>query len=451
MSGQIPSGLKSVYSEIAKQSIPLVTAQMLVMFTLTADVIMVGRISALHLAALSAAYGLFHMIYFFFFGCLSALNPIIGLHNGKKDLRSVRIFFIQGVWLCLFLSLIGMAIVGSSSLIFALFGLPEEIVSMSLEYLHIIAFGLFPILFQVVYRSFQEGVIRTKPLYWFNSLALFLNIFLNWLLIYGNLGFPRLELAGAAYATVISQWVCTVLEIFYLRGQPEFKEEGLFSRISIDLVKIRKILKIGVPVGASVLVESGMFNLAILFIGGMGKLELAAHQIAFNVAANTFMIPLGISIALSSLISNREGDSGRAVSVLYAKSGITIGIGVMVLLGLVMFLLNAVIPGWYTVNPDTMGKAAILLTLAALFQVSDGTQVITNGILKGYHATGKAMVINTVAYLGIGIPLGYYLGVVREMGAEGFWLSFIIALTLAAFSLNVLLFKNVVRKKITHH
>jgi len=264
-------------------------------------------------------------------------------------------------------------------------------------------------------------------------IANIVNIFGNWVLIFGNLGLPALGLDGAGFATLITRSFMGLSMMFFVIKAAKYKEFDPTLRFkSINYDKIKQLIKIGFPSGITYSLEVGAFSFAAIMIGWLGSSALAAHQIAINLASISYMVVLGISSAATIKVGNANG-SKNIIDVKHAGySAILLGLVFMSFTGIVLISFNEFLPSLYINDAEVIGMASSLLIVAALFQLSDGVQAVGLGVLKGLTDVKIPMFITLIAYWLIALPIGYVLGFTFEFNIIGIWLGLLIGLTVAA-------------------
>jgi MATE family multidrug resistance protein len=277
-----------------------------------------------------------------------------------------------------------------------------------------------------------------KPAMVVTLLANFVNVFVNWVLIFGNLGAPALGLAGAGWATFCTRTLMAVALAIYISRSARYSQFNPSLRFkTIDMQIIKNVLRIGVPSGIQYVFEVGAFTGSAIIIGWLGTVPLAAHQIALNLAAISFMFALGISSAASIRVGNAVGRKDKRGVRFAGFSAMVLSCAVMGTFGILFILLRYFLPSLYIDDPAVIEVAASLLIIAALFQLSDGTQAVGIGALRGMADTRVPMLITFIAYWIIGLPGGYLLGFTFDMGVEGVWVALLCALTASALMLLI--------------
>jgi len=287
-------------------------------------------------------------------------------------------------------------------------------------------------------KQFSEGLSLMRPAMVITLLANIINVFVNWVLIYGNLGMPALHLPGAGWATFSTRVLMALSFILYVLISVQYKPyDPTLHYHKINFSMIKKILKIGIPGGLQYFFEVGAFVGSAIIIGWLGTNQLAAHQIAINLASISFMVALGISAAATIRVGNAVGrDDRRGVK----NAGITafiLAALVMGTFGIVFIVFRWFLPTLYVDNPEVIQIASSLLIIAALFQISDGTQAVGIGLLRGLADAKNPMFITFIAYWVIGLPGGYLLGFTFGFGVQGIWFALFVALTVSAILLSI--------------
>ncbi|MHC1736908.1 MAG: MATE family efflux transporter [Ignavibacteriaceae bacterium] len=432
---------KTDISETLKMAYPISLGQFGIMLMSIVDSAMVGRLGAAWLAAASIANSLFILILIFGLGVCYAVTPLVAIAIGEKNTdgcgnllrQSFYVNFIVGIFLlvlCYFFA----------DLIYY-FNLPPEITSKAISYLKILGYSMLPIMIYQTFKQFIEGFGIMKPGMYVSLTANIVNFVTNWLLIYGNFGFPRLDLDGAGYATLFSRvfMIFGILLFFYMDNRfTSFRIS--FLPLNIDRRVFAKLLRLGIPVGLQHFFEVGAFSLAALMAGWIGVNELASHHIAMNIASVTFMLILGISAAVSVRVGNAYGERNVRKIKVAGFTGLALSFSFMLFFGVTLIILNKFLPYLYVNDPKVVEIASGLLIIAALFQIFDGLQATGIGILRGLTDMKIPMVISFASYWLIGILSGYFLAFHFSLGIYGIWIGFLLSL-IASSSLFHLRFR----------
>ncbi|MFP8489414.1 MATE family efflux transporter [Gracilimonas sp. Q87] len=412
---------------------PIIATQLISMGLNFTDTVMAGNLSALDLAAVAIGNAIFMPIAIFCMATLIAINPVVSQFLGARKFEEIGKSARQLLWLILLLSIPAFFLLRNIEIIMHWLNVTPEIIPIAGSYLKAISWGTLPLLVYSGIRYFSEGLSVTKPAMYIAIGALLVNIGANYVLMYGKLGFPELGAVGTGYATSIVCLFEAVVFVAFTASFKPFKRFNIFARTKGPEWKyIRELIRIGIPNGVSSSMEILLFAAVSLLMGSLSIKAAAAHQIAINVASAMFMIPLGLSMAISQRVGFSLGQGSVEKARFRGFVGIGICAGVMTLTAILLFLAPDLIISIYTKDPEVATVAVSLLFMAAVFQISDGLQVGGFGALRGLKDTRIPMVVNFISYWLIGFPVGYYLGIIRNIGPEGLWIGLISGLTVAA-------------------
>jgi MATE family multidrug resistance protein len=422
---------------------PVVATQLAQISMGFVDTIMVGHLSSDALAGIALGNSIFFTTVVIAMGVVMAVGPMVSQAFGAGDetalARSVR----QGLWLAAALTVPCMLIVRHAGVFLSWMGQDPATVELSQSYLRAISWGAFPFLGFVALRSFIEGVSRPRPATVISFLAVGLNVGANYVLMYGKLGFPALGLVGTGWASTVVFWFMMIALVVVAQSSRTFASYGVFSHIRRpDPHYLREIFRIGWPIGVSYGIESGLFMVTALFMGLLGTVALAAHQVAIQCAAFTFMVPLGIGIATSVRVGQAAGRRDARGVRNAGSVGISLAAAFMFFAAVVFWTLPRQIVGLYLdlgdpANTDVISLATSLLAVAAVFQIFDGVQVSAAGALRGLKDTRRPMIIGLVSYWLVGLSTGYVLGFTLDGGPTGLWWGLVVGLVAAAVLLSV--------------
>ena len=304
---------------------------------------------------------------------------------------------------------------------------------MAKPFIRVFTASLFPLMVFLTFKQFAEGLSSTRPAMIIALAACAVNIGLNYLLIFGNFGFPKMGLQGAAWATFSARCLMAAAMFAYVWYKPAYR----MYRFGLNFIGIKweycsRILTIGFPVCLQFLFEFGTFAAAAVMAGRFGAGELAAHQIALNLAALTYMAGSGFSAAAAVRVGNYLGRADYRNLALAGKAGFILVGGFMGLCAAAFIGLHNLLPTFYVTDVSVINLAAELLIIAAFFQLSDGIQVVGQGVLRGMGDVRIPTAINLVAFWAFGLPLGYWLGVNLHLRVQGIWYGLLAGLTVAA-------------------
>jgi MATE family multidrug resistance protein len=402
-----------------------------------ADTLMVGRVGTVPLAACGFANTLLSIPLVFGFGVLAgvSVNASHAFGAGKPHLagESLR----GGLAISLVMGLL-VALAAHALLRFIpVFSQPAEVNSSCTNYLLLCAWSMPAVFVTGTAKNFCEALARPWPPFWIMLGGVLLNVLLNWILIYGNLGAPAMGLDGAGLATLLSRIAAMAAMLLYPAMESrlhaawptDWTAPGLFP-------EIQRLLGIGIHSGGLNLCEVTGFSFGSLMMGWLGVTELAAHQIAITCAATTFMVPLGIGQAVSVRVGQARGAGrfGEIRTIVHGTLGMTLGIGV--LFALVYLTLGSWIAGWFTDDPAVKVLTAQLLVFAGVFQVFDCIQIASSGALRGFGDTKVPFLFGILAYWVVALPVSHLAAFQFGFGAPGIWIGLVVGLGVAAVALT---------------
>lgn len=421
---------------------PILIAQLAQVGMGITDTVMAGAVSATDLAAVAIGVSLWMPVTLSFLGMLHATTAMVARAMGARDRDQLRITFQQSIWLALGLGAIGILLLAGGPWLMQFMAVDPAVRPIATGYLYGAAVGLPGAMCYQVLRSLTEGSNRSKPVMVIGVAVFLINIPLNLMFIHGVeiAGWqllPALGGAGCGWATGTSQWIGVLLLGLLIKTQwrPLLVRFGAPRRRELG-----QLVQLGAPIAGAIFMEISIFAVVSLLIGHLGAEVLASHQIAMNVSAATFMVPSALGVALTVKIGNALGADQHLRARRFAQLGVVTGILFAIVTGLLIATANHAIVALYNDNPTVRDLAAYLLLFAAAYQISDALQVTAAGSLRGYHDTRITLIITAFAYWGIGLPVGYIVGltnwVIEPLGVAGFWLGFLVGLSVAAVLLN---------------
>ncbi len=428
---------------------PILVGQLATVGMAVVDVAMAGHASAPDLAGVSLGVSIWNMLIITLMGVLMSINPVVAHQVGAGELTAVPHVVRQALWKALGVGVLALLLANWAALLFAHMQLEPYVRDLATDFVQVtsLALPLFA-LYRVLY-GYSTSINQTKPLMVIALLSLGLNFVVNSLLVFGTLGFPRLGGLGCAWATVATVGFNLLALVWWMHRAAPYRATwplGHFERPHWP--QIKSLLKLGLPIGITYFAETSAFSLIALLIAEFGSTQVAAHQIALNFTSLVFMVPLSLGLALLTRVGHSLG-AGDAVLARYQSwVGVGLGLGFASLSATLIALFASTIAWAYTRDPAVLALTAQLLLLAAVFQLSDATQVITSCAIRGYKVTRAPMAVHLTAFWGFALPLGYVLGLApswapikpaQPMGAAGFWIALIVGLTIAALGLVVLL------------
>ncbi len=419
-------------------AIPIIMGELAQMSLHLIDTAMVGGISYKHLAAASLVMTAANIPFVIGIGLTISVSQLVSMANGRKDHQLISHYLFNGFLLCTSFALIISAGLVFGKNILKHLNQDPQVVELALPFMTLVGISVIPMLLFMTLKQFADGLEFTKTAMILSIGAIPVNIFLNWLLIYGHWGLPRLELLGAGYATLITRsFLFVVLGLVILKH----KTFNRFIAVRKNQWKynsksMRELLRIGVPSSMQLGVEVAAFAVSGIIIGTLGAVSQAAHQIALSCAAFTFMVSMGLSQAGSIRVSNAFGRGNWNQIRVIGKTTLVTAFLYGCFCAICFAVFRWQLPEVFNENPEVIKLTALLLLFAAVFQISDATQATGAGLLRGIKDVKIPTVLVTVAYWVIGIPVGWLFAFHFKMGAAGMWLGLILRLTLASVFLG---------------
>ncbi len=401
-----------------------------------ADNIMVGRLGAAPLAAVSLGNSFVFIAFSLGIGFSLAITPLIAEADGEDDIEKGRNIFQHGLILCTVLGVSMFLMLLFATPIMQHMGQPPEVVELAIPYLEIVAFSMIPLMIFQAFKQFTDGLSQTKYGMHATIIANIVNVVLNFVLIYGFWIFPRLELVGAAYGTLFSRFAMMIFIILIMYSKDKFIP--YFKRLKFAEIQksvLSKIINLGFPTAMQMLFEVGIFTATVWLAGTLGTIDQAANQIALNLSSMTFMIAVGMGVAATIRVGNQKGlknylDLRRISFSIFLQVFM-----IEFVFAIAFFALKDVLPLAYIDNIAVIKTAASLLLIAGLFQLSDGFQVVVLGALRGLQDVKVPTYLTFIAYWVVGFPVSYLLGKTYGWGSQGLWVGLLVGLTTSAILL----------------
>jgi len=409
------------------------------------DNIMVGRLGATELAAVSLGNSFVFIAMSAGIGFSTAITSIVAQGDAAKDIAMVRSAFHHGLLLCSVLGLFLFGVVAVAKPLMGLMHQSPEVIRLAAPYIDWVAFSLVPMVIFQGYKQFADGMSLTKYAMYAVIFSNIIHVFINYVLIYGVWFFPKMGMLGAAIGTVISRLAMLVYMHYSLSRNAKLKQ--YFTNFSFAEIKtsiLKKITALGLPSSMQMLFEVALFTAAVWLSGYLGKTNQAANQIALSLASMTFMFAMGLSVAGMVRVGNQKGLKDYVNLRVVARSIFLLAIIIEVVFALLFIVLHNYLPHWFVNaentlqlkdNTEVIKIAGTLLIVAAVFQISDGIQVVVLGALRGLQDVKIPTVITFVAYWIIGFPISFYLGLYTPLKATGIWIGLLAGLTAAALFL----------------
>jgi len=425
---------------------PMLVGQLATVGMGVADVAMTGHVSADELAAVSLGASVWSIVLVTVMGVMMAINTVVAheMGAGRNDQipHSVR----AALWKGLIVGLAGCLVANLCTLLFDHIGLDAHVADRASLFLHVISLGMPAFACYRALYGYTTSLNQTRPVMVIALGGLAFNILVNWLLVFGNLGFPQMGAIGCAVATAIGMWLMLGAMVWWVRVAPAYRATYPFGKWEgPDWQEIGAMFRLGLPIGVTYFAEVSAFGAISLLVARFGVVQVSAHQIALNFTSLVFMVPLSFGIALMTRVGQAlgEGNPQRARFVGWVGVGMSVAFGVLSAGFILLFRWE--IARAYTSDLAVQQMCVQLLLLAALFQLSDSTQVAVASAIRGYKVTRGPMVIQLLAFWGVSLPVGCILGLApawfpwsppAPMSATGFWMGLVLGLTVAAVLLT---------------
>ncbi len=416
-------------------------------FVAFADNIMVGQLGTAELAAVSLGNSFVFIAMSLGIGFSTAITPLVAEADGAGSIANGKSALKHGLVLCTILgiSLFGIILL-CKPLMFHM-EQPAEVVELAIPYLDLVAFSLVPLIIFQAFKQFSEGLSQTKYPMYATVLSNVLNIVINYLLIFGSFGFPKLGIVGAAIGTLVSRFVMVAHIWYLLKGKEKFQPYiTKFNFRRIEKKVMQKIISLGFPSALQMFFEVAIFTAAMWLSGVLGKNAQAANQIALNLSSMTFMVGMGLSVAAMIRVGNQKGLQNFKDLRRIAESIFFLTLLLEIVFAAIFLLGRHWLPTIYLDVDDIVNQmdnteviviAAKLLLVAAFFQISDGIQVVVLGALRGLQDVKIPTFITFIAYWLIGFPVSYYFGLFTDFKSTGIWLGLLLGLTASAVMLYI--------------
>lgn len=427
---------RSLPHELLHLAWPVLIAQAAVMANGVIDTLMAGHLSSTDLAAVGIGASIYITIIMTMIGVLLALTPVVSHHYGAGRYAEIGADVRQCAWLAVALSVLAFAALKNSDPLLSFSRLTPEVEIKVRAYLDGTAWAVPGVLFFRVFYGFTTGIGRPRPVMTLNLIGLLLKAPLNWVFMYGHFGFPPMGGAGCGWSSAVIMWIVATSAWLWCRRDADYAPYGVFARFEWPrLSALREFLMLGLPMGATFLVDVTAFTFMALFIARLGPETSAAHQIAANVAVFVFMVPMALGSATGVLVGQALGAGDSRRSRHAGLLGLAVGCAAAAVLGTAIYLGAGPLARAYTTDARVAAAAATLLSIVAFYHVADSVQAVMAQVLRGYKRATAPMVIYAVALWGVGLGGGYLLGLTDTFGAArgaaGFWMAAVASLVIA--------------------
>ncbi len=406
------------------------------------DTVMVGRLGPAELAGVGLGNSTFFLFLLVSLGVVISVGPMVSQAYGAGEHEPIGRSVRQGLWLGVALTIPAFVLLWNAAPLWRLMNQDEATILIAQQYLRAIVWGYLPFLWFIALRSFVEAVSRPWPVTYIVFVGVGLNVGANYVLMFGKLGFPALGLVGTGWASTVVYWFLFLMLAGYTQALPRFRAFRIFARLGKpDPHYFRELLRIGWPIGVSYGIEIGLFSATAFLMGTLGAVPLAAHQVAIQCAAFTFMVPLGIGIATSVRVGQAVGRRDPAGARWAGYLGVGLAGAFMLCAAILFWTAPRSVVSLYLnlddpANADVVALAVMLLGIAAVFQIFDGVQVAAAGALRGLKDTRVPMLLAFISYWMLGLPISAALGFGVGLGARGLWWGFVLGLASAAVLLT---------------
>ncbi len=416
---------------------PLIVNNLAIAGMQFADAVMAGQLGADALAAVAVGGSVWFLAFTFFLGLLMAISPIAARLHGSGDDGLIGRYTRQGIYIGIAAG-IPLIFVGQSVVepMLIAIGIDPEFRDMTVGYTSAIMYGAPAIFVFLALRFTTEGIGHTRPIMYTSIFALVCNVFLNYVFMFGHFGAPALGAVGCGLASAITMWLIMIVFVIHILLSRRYRPLKIFSHLSpLRLSVLKEIIFLGVPIAITITAEAGLFNAVAILMGTRGSEITAAHQIAINFSATTFMVPLGLSAATTVRVGQLLGAGNTQGARISGMTGIVLCAVFMSISALFLLVFRNAVVSLYTDDIAVKGIAISLLLMAAIFQVADGIQIGSAGALRGYKDTRMPMAINTFAFWVLAFPLAYLAAITYQAPPNYIWAGFIVGLSVAAILL----------------
>lgn len=419
--------------------LPILVTQLVLFAMSFFDTIMAGHASAHDLAGVAIGVSIWAPIFTGLSGILLALTPIVSQLIGAGRNHEVPFKVIQAIYLALAIAIF-VILCGAFLLnpILDSMDLDRQVRHIAGEFLTALSYGIVPLFVYNVIRCFIDALGQTRVTMVITLIALPINVFLNYLLIFGNLGFPRLGGVGAGYASAVTYWCIMLIAVFVVVRLKPFSDYQVFRHFyGISFAAWKEQLKIGVPIGFSIFFETSIFAAVTLLMSEFNTATIAAHQAALNFASFLYMVPMSISMAITIAVGFEVGAKRYDDARKYSYLGISIAVMMGILCAIGLFIFNEQVARMYTTDKEVLQLTKQFLLYAIFFQLSDAIAAPIQGALRGYKDVNATFIMAFVSYWILGLPIGYVLASFSSFGAFGYWIGLISGLAFGAMFLSV--------------
>ena len=438
--------VRNEVSSLWKLAWPILIGQLATVGMGAADVAMTGHTNPEELAAVSLGAAIWSIVLVTVSGIMMAINTLVAHEIGAARHDKVPHIVRQSLWKALLVGLVACLLTNMAALVFDHLMLEPAVAAKAKLFVHIISCALPPFAAYRALYGYSTSINQTKPVMVIALAALALNILVNYLLIYGHWGMPKLGGVGCAVATTCCVWMMLLAMLAWIRIAPAYRATYPFTHWEgPQMSSIGPMLRLGLPIGVTYFAEVSAFGVISLLVARFGVIQVSAHQIALNFLSVVFMVPLTFGIALVTRVGHAVGEANLRRARFISWVGVGMSLTAAIVSATLITVFRHQIAQAYTSDPQVQALCAQLLLFAAMFQLSDATQVATSCAIRGYKVTRQPMLIQLLAFWGFSLPIGYVLGLApagflwspaEPMAAAGFWIGLVTGLTVAAVLLT---------------
>jgi len=403
-------------------ALPVVMAELGWMAMGVVDTVMVGRLSPEAIGAVGVSSNLFMGLVVFAMGLMLGLDTLVSQAFGAGRLEECHRWLLHGMVMS------GVISIPTTLVIFAItrqlggWGVDPAVLALTQPYLDVLAWSVLPLLLYAAFRRYLQGMGVVRPIMIALIASNISNLFLNWVLVYGNLGAPAMGVRGSAWSTVVARVVMMgYLGLVIIRRERNRRPGLLETSWRIERAWLQRLIALGFPAAGQLTLEVGVFAAATVLAGRLAPVDLASHQIALNISSVTFMVPLGVSAAGAVRVGHAIGRRDVHGAETSGWTALIIGVSFMAVAALVLIGAPRPLIGAFSSDDGVLRVSTTLLQVAAVFQLFDGLQCVATGVLRGLGDTRTAMLWNLVAHWFLGLPFGYVLCFVANLGVAGLW------------------------------
>jgi MATE family multidrug resistance protein len=427
---------------------PLIIAQLAQNLLHTTDVVLLGWLGPQYLAAGTLATAYLMPFQLSGVGIVAAVAPLVAQARGRGDTKAVRRIVRQGFWATIAIATLLVPVLLAIGPVYRALGQDPQATALAESYMQVGFWMLYPVLGTMVLRSFLSAFDATRVILVVTIIGVIANALIAWVLIFGQFGFPRLELRGAAIATGLVSLLMFLAMLGYVVTHRRLKRFHVLARfLKPDWARFREILRVGLPIGLTVAAEVGLFSIAAILMGRLGTNEVAAHAVALQIAATAFMVPLGLGMAATVRVGLASGRGDAHGVRLAGWTNLALGVGFMGMTAILFLVAPHALVGIFLDGSDPANATALMLAatylgIAGIFQLADGAQVVAAHALRGLSDTRMPMLLAIFGYWFVGLPTAFVLGFVFDLRGVGVWsglavgLAFVAVLLVGRFALR---------------